>query len=441
MRFAMMLGKLGRDMSQWYPNLPDSSLRNVSGAYVRAFADMPKPISYCINSAFDPIAHKIALIRGLDSVCQLPAHNHSIPTTGSSHPPSSGQGFGYSIDAVLEESLKFYPTPPVIGALRTTPYVGYSNESFSYTSKITRGQLLGGETNPQIVYNKLLNPNSIKILNDRNGRIRSSTDLVLENFRAIMNGRSISSEDKPRLDSYMTYISEIHAQMAVPSISCGQASDPGNPSLPSALHKAMIRMEVAALACGTTKIAMHGIMHSGDVADSRWHEYAHGGESTVNPITGRYYLSEYSKFSMDLVAYFLTELDKIQESNGTLLDNTFFIYGNEDGTGSHEHVDLPVLVAGDKGKLLTGYFIDYRSRPLASLTGYIKQRQGLYAGRPYNNLLVTAFKSLGLNPDDYQKFGELGFGRHDSPFGVIPHIYDQYLGTKVNDALPFLYIG
>jgi hypothetical protein len=390
LRFAMILGKLGRDMSQWYPNIPPNQMNAVSGGFAMPLSQISKPISYCIGSSFDPVLNKMSLIRGLDSMSTQGNHNASLPTTGSSLDPKSSVGFGYSIDCVLEESKKFYPNIPNLGALRTCPDISHPYHefaSFSWTSKTVQGQLINPEWNPQDVYNRILNPAGIQATNAKNGRLRSVTDLVTENFKQVMNGRAIGSEDKLRLDNYM-----------------------------------------------------HSIAHSGDTFEPMWHQYAHGGEYSVNPSTGRSYLSEYCKYNMDLVAYFLTEMDRVSEPNGgTLLDNTFFLYGNEDGTGSHEHFDLPVIVAGAKGKIRTGQFIDYRSRPFFPLIS--REKQIINAGRPYNSMLVTAFQALDLSPQNYQKFGQAGFGRYDKPAVLAGSYYNQFLGARVNDPLPYLYTG
>ena len=442
MRFAMVLGHYGRDMSQWYPNIADSSLDVVPGAMVKQLSQLPKPLSYCLGAPFNSVLPKMSLIRGLDTMSTQGNHNAALPTTGSSLAPDSAAGFGYSIDAVLEESAKFYPTLPFQGALRTCPDIKqpfHEFASYSWSSKTVRGQLLNPQWNPSQVYNKLLNPAAAQMINAKNGRLRSVTDMVMENFKQTMNGRSIASEDKLRLDNYLALLADTDRQMSVAAVACNQAGDPGNPEVLNQIHKAMMKLEVAALACGTTKIVMHSIAHSSDAGDPLWHQNAHGGEYTVNPATGRSYLSEYSKYNMDLVAFFLSELDKVQEANGTLLDNTLFLYGNEDGTGSHEHLDLPVIVAGGQGRLKTGYFIDYRPRPFTTLIQ--RERAVVHAGRPYNSMLVTAFKTLGLAETDYQKFGMTGFGCYDKPFVTAGKHYNQFLGAKINDPLPFLFNG
>lgn len=437
MRFAMILGAMGRDMSQWYPSISDSQMQQVNGALVKPLSEL-SPISYCINSAFNPIKNKISLIRGLDCVSASGMHNSSLATTGSSYPASAANGFGYSIDCVLEESSLFYKTAPFLGALRTAPGGGdFSN--WSYTSKYKRGQVISSMNDPMDVYNKIFNPTSVNMTNQRNGRVRGVTDMVLENFKQTMNSRAIAQEDKHRLDNYMTVLSEVHNQLGIPAQTCNRASEPTNLGNNTDIQKAMLKLEVAALACGTTNIVMHAITKSGPSNDPNWHNNAHGSSSNKNPSTGRSYASEYCRWRMDLVAYFLNELNQISEANGkTLLDNTMFIYGNEDGTGSHNHFDLPVLVAGGGGRLQTGYFIDYRHRPLHPLDVYGE----MFGGRPYNNLLITAFKTLGLGPSDYQKFGNVGFGQYNNPSSNAGHIYDPFMTSPAkNEALPFLFKG
>lgn len=443
MRFSMMFSRFGRDMSQWYPNVPDSAMIRFDGGLAKSFADLPKPLSYILNSAYNPVLSKVALIRGLDCLSTSGNHNAAVPTTGSSQDPGGASGFGYSIDSVLEESQKYYPTLPRLGALRTAPYATQPFSeftSFSYTSKVKQGQLINYAWNPLDIYNSLLNPQNNQLIDQRNGKIRSVTDVVMDNFSKTMNSRAISSDDKRRLENYMTLQSEIHNQMAVVAPQCGMAQAPGSPTIANEIHKAMIKLEVAALACGVTKIVMHSLLHNNDVEEPHWHDYAHGGEYTINPATGRSFHSEYNRYTMDLVAYYLNTLDSVQESNGTLLDNTLFIYSSEDGTGSHEHFDLPVLVAGAKGKLKTGYFIDYRPRPFVPIINQ-REKQMLYAGRPYNSMLVTAFKALGLGEADYQKFGMQGFGRYDMYPSKLAEAYRPFLGSGVNTPLPFLYQG
>jgi hypothetical protein len=123
-----------------------------------------------------------------------------------------------------------------------------------------------------------------------------------------------------------------------------------------------------------------------------------------------------------------------------MLDNSVVYFGS-DSIWNHRVTDMPVILAGGLGgKLRTGHFIDYRQKPLRKLatTG------NTYAGRPYNELLVTLLQGMGLGPADYQKLGRKGFGTYDFN-GCYPwhnaSYYQDFLRREPNEPLPFLWTG
>jgi hypothetical protein len=232
-------------------------------------------------------------------------------------------------------------------------------------------------------------------------------------------------------------MSQVDSALAVKPVECGRATDPGTPpTAVEAVHSAMIDMEVAALACGSTKVVMHAITQGSSDPKEDLHGPAHEGPGPKDgaglPPSKA---AIHNVWQMTRVAEFLKKLDAITEADGsTLLDNTLFIYSNEDGNGSHEHVDLPVIVAGGQDRIRTGYYMDFRPRP------FYKGGFRTPLGRPYNQLLVTAFKTLGLAEADYQKFGQKGFG----PYDVVPVANAAHYAPSIarrDDPLPFLFNG
>jgi hypothetical protein len=438
LRFAMMLSQYGRDVLRWSPQLTDAQLTNHDGVYAAPLQDIKGPISYILSEAFDPVRKKISVVQGLDELAPFGLHNSSLPTTGSARDPASANGFGYSIDCVLEESKAFYPSTPVAPAFRTSPgdasTIWRDHSSFSWTSRVKRGESLQGEWNPQAVYRRYFDPTFQAEQAARGERARALTDRVHENYRAAMTSKRIGAADRQRLDNYMALIREVDALLAVTPQSCDAALMPEAPTLVmETVHSAMINLEVAALACGTTKIVMHSIVQGSSNQDEDLHGPAHAGPGRNAQLSDPpSAAATHKRWQMARVAELLTKLDAVTEEDGTtLLDNTLFIYANEDGDGSHKHVDLPVLVAGGQGKLRTGYYIDYRPRPFF---------EGTWArplGRPYNQLLVSAFHALGLAPQDYQRFGQRGFG----PYDVAPHENAAHYAPFLKDPdapLPFL---
>lgn len=441
-RFVMVLGKFGRDYARWYPTLPETALTTVPGARIKKLSELQGPISHTLGTSFDGLRGKMSILRGLDSMNFVCMHNASLPTTGSSATPSSVDGFGYSIDCVLEESKKFYSTPCAVGALRTCPHTseGYRDfNTFSFTSKARPGQAIQPEWSAHAVYDRLLNPEKVQQQASRNPKARGATNLVIEHFRQVMRDRRIASADRAVLDNYISLVSEVDGDLAVAPPNCGGVTDPAETMNASELHRNMFRLEAAALACGVTRIAMHSITHFDDdpgLDQSVWHDHAHGHQ--LVPGSDVTYLATYAKWRMELVAYFMNLLDSLTEpSGGSVLDDTVFVYANEDGSGGHQHYDLPVIVAGAKGTLNLGHLVDYRPWPLQPM--YANNSENIFTGRPYNALLVTLFKALGLAEDDYQKFGGLGFGRYDQARSDLAKNYAPFLAARVNEPLPVIF--
>jgi hypothetical protein len=440
-RFAMMLSLFGRDRTRWSPALGDAQLTQNMGVYTAKLTDIGGPISYILGPAFDPVRRKITIVQGLDELAPNGMHNCSLPTTGSARAPSGATGFGYSIDCVLEESTRFYSTRPAAGVLRTVPgdagAIWGDFSSYSFTSRSRRGQHLQAEWSPKNIYDRYFNVASLQRIEARNARITAVTSRVYESYRQTIGGRRIGADDRRRLDHYMSLMSQVDAALAVKPVACARAADPGTPPAGvEAVHAAMMDMEVAALACGITKVVMHAITQGSSDAKADLHGPAHEGPGPRNgeglPPSKA---ANHNVWQMTRVAELLRKLDAITEADGsTLLDNTLFIYSSEDGSGAHEHVDLPVIVAGGQGKIRTGYYMDFRPRP------FYKGNFRAPLGRPYNQLLVTAFKALGLAEADYQKFGQRGFG----PYDVLPVANAAHYAPSLarpDDPLPFLYAG
>ena len=77
-----------------------------------------------------------------------------------------------------------------------------------------------------------------------------------------------------------------------------------------------------------------------------------------------------NRFHVSLFADFLKKLKETPEGNGTLLDNSLYLYGSGMGNPNvHDHTNLPVIVAGGAaGKMRGNRHIQYeKPTPLANL--------------------------------------------------------------------------
>jgi hypothetical protein len=90
-------------------------------------------------------------------------------------------------------------------------------------------------------------------------------------------------------------------------------------------------------------------------------------------------VAKINEFHVSLFSYFLQKLKATPDGDGTLLDHSVYLYGSGMSNGDkHDHVNLPVLVAGGKG----GRHIRYeRPTPLANLHLTLLDRVGVRVDR------------------------------------------------------------
>jgi hypothetical protein len=80
-------------------------------------------------------------------------------------------------------------------------------------------------------------------------------------------------------------------------------------------------------------------------------------------------VAQINGFHVSLFAYYLEKLKATPDGNGSLLDHAVILYGSGMGNPDiHDHVNLPIVVAGGTGQRKGGRHIRYaRPQPLANL--------------------------------------------------------------------------
>lgn len=438
LRFFFLGALFGRDLDAWYPKQEPRFKTSPDGALYAKLSELGSPFSYILGSSFDGLRDKISILRGLDAMQIGDAHSPTVPLTGSGDTQTNGVGFGYSVDCVLEESDTFYDAPPMIGALRTCPNDVWKQLSFSYTSRSSPGETLWYEWNPKVLYDKYFNPATLDGNKKSAQQKRSIVNAVLEDFKEVSGSRKIAADDRRRLDNYMSLLADAERKLAVEPVACRQGVLAQSLGSAEDLHDAVFDLEVAALACGMTKIVCHAMLHytsSTRNLDEPGHAEAHQQTpAKSDPSVTQHAI--HNKWVMTRVAALLEKLDAVSESDGSsLLDNTLFLYGNTEARGFHSQLDMPVLLAGARGKLRTGYYIDYRPRPLVTVNEPLR----IIAGRPYNHLLTSVFKLLGIPPTEYQRFDTQGFGIYDQFERKLSSHYAPFLKDR-SATLPYLLV-
>ncbi len=91
-------------------------------------------------------------------------------------------------------------------------------------------------------------------------------------------------------------------------------------------------------------------------------------------------MAKINAFHVSLFGYFLEKLKSTPEGTGSLLDHSLYLYGSGMGNPNvHDHVNLPILVAGGGGTgVKGGRHIKYAEpTPLANLHLTLLERVGV----------------------------------------------------------------
>jgi len=91
-------------------------------------------------------------------------------------------------------------------------------------------------------------------------------------------------------------------------------------------------------------------------------------------------LAKINEYHVSLFAYFLNKLKSTKEGDGNLLDHSLFLYGSGMGNPDvHDHIDLPIVVAGGAaGNMKGGRHLRYSEpTPLANVHLTLLSRAGV----------------------------------------------------------------
>ena len=206
-------------------------------------------------------------------------------------------------------------------------------------------------------------------------RRRSILDYVQPDYVALKG--KLGAADAARLDTHLQSIREVERSLSIaaptPTGTCtppdptgwladkskGNVAGPNEDFLP--IGTAQMDLLAAAIACNLTR-----------VATLQW-----GGTGVYAPYLGATFKTDHHTISHDdqsapgspieviqnwyakHFAYLLARLDAMPEGNGTVLDNTAVVWFSEIAQGSHEHYDMPFVIAGGAGGAFkTGRYVN-----------------------------------------------------------------------------------
>ncbi len=382
---------------------------NVKGA---PLSGVTGPISKVISSAFNGIRGKMNIVHGLHILSGQSGHNASYPTCAS----GGGEAyikpaFPHAVESLLSKSEKVYPDgvaggkEPFLNVCHRRPKAGPVGVQDTYAW--TPSGRVPGMTDPAAVYSVFMGSFNKKVVDPRTDRETLARinvmDDVHRDYRSVIDGGKISSDDRLRLDAYTTLIAEVRTKLASPVLTCAN-----EPTRSSDGSKDMTNIIAAAMACQLTNVIDFVITPEGPLVHDLQHD--------LNEELYSNYTAEYGK----IYAGLWTELDRLKEPDGTsVLDNSLVAWVTSNGLDTvHGATNMPLVTAGGAGgQLRTGYFLDF-------------------GGRPYNNWLITILNAFGLQAADYEKVGgQVGVGDYKNTRRVTAYISD----SEKRKPLPFIW--
>lgn len=168
------------------------------------------------------------------------------------------------------------------------------------------------------------------------------------------------------------------------------------------VSRLQIDLMVMAFACDLTRVS--SLMWSRATSQQSFpfigltdkhHDLSHEGDSNTS---AQNKLIQINNFFAGELAYLMQKLSEVPEGDGTMLDNTLIVWGNELGKGnSHSRHPIPLVIAG-------------------GAAGYFRMGRNLdYGDMLHNRLLVSVCNYMGL--EEQQTFGNL-----DDGSGPLPNL-------------------
>jgi hypothetical protein len=361
-----------------------------------------------------PFREKMNFIRGLYNVEALIGGIHSCQTgnllSGAHLAPGGEIRSGISCDQVIAQrnrgqtkvSSLVLGCEPSIAAIHKNYSMIYSSH-ISWSSPSSPTPL---EVFPALAFDRLFR--------DDVGRADQSVlDAVLEDARSLRN--RVSTTDQHRLDEYLSSVREVETQIQ----QAGQArqlqgwrptlDQPNMPrpadGMPQDIDQHMRLMcDILVLAFQTDTTRVCTLKLNNDHSSLRFPNLrASSGRGGIDYMihhllshTNNADWLRVNQFFTEQVAYIASRLERIQEGERTLLDNSMILYCSSMMTGGHDNNQLPVVLLGKGGdQIRTGRVLDYLNRPNRKMCSL------------YLSLMEKAGVRLDRFGDSQERLGEI----------------------------------
>ena len=335
-----------------------------------------------VLESLTPYREKMLFLKGLYNAEALIGGIHSCQTgnllTGVHLAPSGEIRSGVSCDQVIAERMREQTKVPSL-VLGCEPSIAaiHKNYSMIYSSHISWSSATTPtplEVYPALAFDRLFR-------DDVRRTDRSVLDAVSEDTRGLRN--QVSRSDQRRLDEYLSSVREVEQQIDRagragrlqgwrPTLDRPNMPRPadGVPQDIDQHMRLMCDILVLAFQTDTTRVCTlklnndHSSLRFPNLRSERPNQ---GIDYMIHHLLSHTNGTDWLKvnqFFTEQLAYIAGRMNRIQEGERTLLDNSMILYCSSMMTGNHENNQLPVVMLGKGGgQIRTGRVLDYTGRP------------------------------------------------------------------------------
>jgi hypothetical protein len=347
----------------------------------------------------EPLKHKINVIHGLYQKRSVGLGIHPAQTGGLLSGAVIHKGAiihaGVTVDQMIANRVGDDTPQSSIVLACEQPMTGYHETNFSlaYSSHISwqsPDSPVPNEVYPSLAWDSLF---------ENRGSLRNVSILDRVRAEAAALSQEISSDDKAKLDEYLTSVREVEKRVDGMRKSKDRAQDlakqqnrpvfsmdrPAN-GLPEDLREhARLMCDIIAIGFQTDKTRVASLLLARDLS-AMYYPFlgvkdGHHSASHDNLSEG---YERISRFHVSQLAYLAMKLDSMPEGDGTVLDNSCLMFLSNMWIGrKHDNTRLPLILAGGLGGTMeTGRTLDYLqagddNRKLCSLYLSIMDRMGV----------------------------------------------------------------
>jgi hypothetical protein len=237
---------------------------------------------------------------------------------------------------------------------------------------------LPAEAHPRVAFERLFGEGGSAA--DRQAELRkkaSLLDWVNEDISRLQ--KKLGADDRNKVTQYLDTVREVERRIQKAEAETADSHLPdldrpvGVPAAYADHAKLMFDLQVLALQGDVTRVITFQLARETSTrtypeigVSEPHHPLTHNGGNPDKLAM----VAKINEFHVSLFAYFLKKLKSTRDGNGTLLDHSVYLYGSGMGNPDlHDHVNLPILVAGGgAGKMKGGRHIRYAEpTPLANL--------------------------------------------------------------------------